>query len=403
MNGFWAFLCVLQLLIGLVVAIGFINGLLVVSRSLRGRQATEAESDASFELDNRVAAAAEALACRGTEVREAAALLLGLMGRHPDGARAIKMAQRGLREAGAGVSSHAQPGVAEDVQRAAPASGEAAWRTRAETVAVSRGSAGSSVDSTAQAIVRRWFDIDNITLLLYLGAGLIVIAAGIFVGSSWDAIGPVARWSIVAATALAFFLTGEAFVLYSPKLGRAGETFRGVGMVLLPFVAIAHDAFIQEGRAPVGYWAVVGAGLAAVYYALHRLIAPGRSSAYLAATSVAVTALLLPDVLELTADWRAPSLLLAGAGFLGVAWATDLSREPLARASRLGSMGALAESHLIVGGLAAVASAIVLGSEVDVIRPELSTIVYLAVLGLSLALTAVWQRVSPDYIDSRSG
>ena len=155
----FALLCVVGLAFGAVVVLGFVNGLVVLSRWLQRRRSGGAVGDATRELDDGVASAAGALADLDTDVRPSRA---------------------------------AEP--------SAP---------------------------TARSVVDRWFDLDNITMLLYLGAGLIVIAAGIFVGSSWDAIGPTARWTVVAATALAFFLVGEGFTRYSAKLARAALDNRG--------------------------------------------------------------------------------------------------------------------------------------------------------------------------------
>ena len=201
------------------------------------------------------------------------------------------------------------------------------------------------------SVRRNWLSLDNITLLLYLGAALVVIAAGAFVGSSWGAISGIARWGIVAVFAALFLGTGEAFIRQSEVLKRAGETFRGVGMLLLPFVALAYDRFVLDGDAPPLFWVIVSAVLAALYYWLYHVTSTERLTAYLSTFSLGVLAILLPDTLGLDNGWQASALLAMSGALFAVAWQVEPDGRRLLKRLQAGQVSILAESHLIIGVL----------------------------------------------------
>jgi hypothetical protein len=81
--------------------------------------------------------------------------------------------------------------------------------------------------------------MDNINLLLFLGAFLIVVSAGIFVGYNFETLSGTAKVIFLAVFTAAFYFTGLALFLKAPKLRPAGTTFTGIGLVLLPFVGLA--------------------------------------------------------------------------------------------------------------------------------------------------------------------
>lgn len=238
--------------------------------------------------------------------------------------------------------------------------------------------------------LQRWLDLDNITLLLYLGAALVVIAVGVFVGSSWDAIGGLARWAIVTFFALAFMGAGEGFVRRSPVLARAGETFKDVGALLLPFSVLAYERFVLAGQGGPLFWVLVAGALALLYYALYRWSNPGRLTAYLAALSLAVLALRLPDSLGLTVGWRMVALLLAAAAFFAALWRAVPDGRDLWQGLQQRVYSPLVESYLIVAILTSFLSFGIfteLGSPADL--PGTS---YLALVSLLLLALAWWLR-----------
>jgi hypothetical protein len=205
--------------------------------------------------------------------------------------------------------------------------------------------------SAPSASPLRWFAPDNITLLLYVGAALMVIAAGVFVASSWDAIDGVARFLVVAIFALAFLVMGELFIRLTQRLRPAGTTFRAVGTVLLPFVALAYDRFVLEGTGGAGYWVGAGAVLALINYAFYRFTNPGRLTAYLGAFSLGILAFALPDALELSVDWTAFSIWMLAAILLFIMSRIVADGRELLKNLFKPTNHPIAESHLIIGGL----------------------------------------------------
>ena len=85
--------------------------------------------------------------------------------------------------------------------------------------------------------------LDNINVILYLGAFLIVVSAGIFVGYNFELLSGVFKTILLGMFAAAFYGLGLILFLYSRKLRPAGVTFTGTGLVLLPLVGLAAYNF----------------------------------------------------------------------------------------------------------------------------------------------------------------
>lgn len=189
---------------------------------------------------------------------------------------------------------------------------------------------------------------DNITLLLYLGAALVVIAAGVFVGGSWEAISGIARFALVLGFALGFGWTGELFVRFTEKLKSAGQTFRTVGTILLPFAALAYERFVLNGNTPAWYWVVTGLGLAGVNYWLYRFSQKGRLTAYLAVFSLGVFALSLPNALKWGDGWFTAIMWFFAVGLFGMVWRLAPDGVALLRDFLRRGNDAIAESHFVL-------------------------------------------------------
>lgn len=85
--------------------------------------------------------------------------------------------------------------------------------------------------------------MDNINLLLYLGAFLVVVSAGIFVGYNFEVLSGTFKTTFLALFAIIFYVVGLGLFLKAPKLRPAGITFTGIGLVLLPLVGLAAYNF----------------------------------------------------------------------------------------------------------------------------------------------------------------
>lgn len=85
--------------------------------------------------------------------------------------------------------------------------------------------------------------LDNINVILYLGAFLIVVSAGIFVGYNFELLTGVFKTVLLGLFAAAFYGVGLLLFLNARKLRPAGVTFTGTGLVLLPLVGLAAYNF----------------------------------------------------------------------------------------------------------------------------------------------------------------
>jgi hypothetical protein len=85
--------------------------------------------------------------------------------------------------------------------------------------------------------------LDNINIILYLGAFLVVVSAGIFVGYNFSVLSGVFKTVFLALFALAFYAVGLILFLYHKKLRPAGVTFTAIGLILLPLVGLAAYNF----------------------------------------------------------------------------------------------------------------------------------------------------------------
>ncbi len=107
--------------------------------------------------------------------------------------------------------------------------------------------------------------LDNINIMLYLGAFLIVVSAGIFIGYNFGVLSGVTKTLVLAAFAAVFYGTGLMFYLKSPRLKPAGTTFTAIGLVLAPLVGLAAYNFIFKGGSGQAVWFVTSLAVFALY------------------------------------------------------------------------------------------------------------------------------------------
>jgi hypothetical protein len=99
-------------------------------------------------------------------------------------------------------------------------------------------------------------NMDNINLLLFLGAFLVVVSAGIFVGVNFQSLTGVFKTVFLGLFAAVFYSVGLWLYLRAPKLRPAGNTFTGIGLVLLPLVGLAAYNFTGAHDHGHGVWFV---------------------------------------------------------------------------------------------------------------------------------------------------
>lgn len=116
-----------------------------------------------------------------------------------------------------------------------PASG---WGGMAPAAAPASASSWSSIDVSNVAR-----SLDNINVILYLGAFLVVVSAGIFVGYNFETLSGVFKTVFLGLFAAMFYVVGLLLFLRTTKLRPAGITFTGIGLVLLPLIGLAAYNF----------------------------------------------------------------------------------------------------------------------------------------------------------------
>lgn len=149
-----------------------------------------------------------------------------------------------------------------------------------------------------------------INLTLFLGAFFIVMASLIFVISSWRLLGAGAKAAIMAVFTSAF-IGGGLICLRLPRVRPAGQTFLGIGAVLLPLDIIgAYNFFLRDqGISGATTW-TFGAAICALFYSALALRQIGQVYAVTALIAVvlawggAIAAFHIPD------PWIGPAFLI---------------------------------------------------------------------------------------------
>ncbi len=100
-----------------------------------------------------------------------------------------------------------------------------------------------------------WYSNNSISLLLYIGAFLIVASASAFVGFQWGVLSGTIKASVLTLVATAFFGFGIWF-FNIPKIRHAGNTFIGIGALLIPVCGSAWYNFVFKdlGTPPGPVW-----------------------------------------------------------------------------------------------------------------------------------------------------
>ncbi len=101
--------------------------------------------------------------------------------------------------------------------------------------------------------------LQNINVLLYLGAFFVVVAASIFAATTSQAIGAGGQIVIMGLVTAAFFLTGLGLYRYTDRIKPAGVTFTAIGLLLAPLVGVAAQSLLFAGRNPAPVWLVTSA------------------------------------------------------------------------------------------------------------------------------------------------
>jgi hypothetical protein len=226
-----------------------------------------------------------------------------------------------------------------------------------------------------------------INLTLFLGAFFVVMASLIFVISSWRSLGAGAKAAIMLGFTAAFIGSG-LLCLRLPRVRPAGQTFLGIGAILLPLDIVgAYNFFLREqGLSLAATWAF-GAAVCAVFYgalALRRIGRVYAVAALLAAIASWWGALVAAD---LPRGWFGPAFLVLPLALLMVGRFCE--RSALGRAT-FGALPAWLAQGLIPLGLAAT---VVVG---DIDRERVAPLVALS-LGIVIYTLGALTQPQPTW------
>ncbi|MEI7818650.1 MAG: hypothetical protein WCI47_00875 [bacterium] len=98
--------------------------------------------------------------------------------------------------------------------------------------------------------------MQNINILLYLGAFMIVIAAGAFVGSNYGAIDSLTKVVLLGFLTLIFYGAGLGLYKLTDKIKPAGVTFTAIGLLMVPLVGLAVQSLLNDGRPAGPVWLI---------------------------------------------------------------------------------------------------------------------------------------------------
>lgn len=101
--------------------------------------------------------------------------------------------------------------------------------------------------------------MQNINVLLYLGAFLIVIAAGTFVGSNYGSLDELTKVMLLGILSGSFYLAGLGLYKFTDKIKPAGVTFAAVGMLTAPLVGVAAQTLLYASKPAGPVWLVTSA------------------------------------------------------------------------------------------------------------------------------------------------
>lgn len=114
--------------------------------------------------------------------------------------------------------------------------------------------------------------IDNANILLFIGAFLIVTAAGLFIGYSYDNLSNIFKFFALSLFALTFYLSGLYLYKNKTHLKPAGLTFLIIGLILFPLLGIGYYHLFPAGN-PYNIMIAFSLITCGIYFFTYQLIA----------------------------------------------------------------------------------------------------------------------------------
>ena len=133
----------------------------------------------------------------------------------------------------------------------------------------------NSASSTSVKQANPFEILQNINILLYVGAFLVVGSTALLVGTNSESFSGVSKFMLVVLFAVVFYITGLSFYTRINKLKPAGLTFTAIGMLMLPFIAVSYSNFIDTNVDIASLWFITslfGVGLYSLTYYFMRSV-----------------------------------------------------------------------------------------------------------------------------------
>lgn len=284
----------------------------VYSRKSRARKATTTEPSTQdgFVRDEFGALRLEDMAERVRDDKERHVLL-----------RAANSLRYGRKDMMADIANQAPPSAPATAQLA-PVATRSADGLQARTTPNPLPTNASELKEPQEPLTERGLKaLQNINILLYLGAFFIIVAAGVFVGSTYNSINDTSKVFLLGLFAAAFYLSGLALYRLTDKIKPAGVTFTAIGLLVTPLVGVAAQNLLYADKNPGPVWLITSVALLIMQVVAFVVIHKSYIAYYAALTTIslfqAITSTASADVY-----WYGWVMLATSMVFVGLSKAT---------------------------------------------------------------------------------
>lgn len=151
--------------------------------------------------------------------------------------------------------------------------------------------------------------LDPATLMLYLGAFLVVAAGIVYASYNWSDLVAWQKLGLLAAVTLAFGATGW-FLLGNQRVSKAAETFIAISALLVPANAVAAWSVFDRGNASIPVITLLGSLVTTITYTVFSIRPGDRAYAYGASISALVAIGAILPAAGLHWGWSGPATLI---------------------------------------------------------------------------------------------
>lgn len=160
--------------------------------------------------------------------------------------------------------------------------------------------------------------LQNINILLYLGAFFVVIASGAFIGSTYGSLGDAAKVALLGLFTAVFYLGGLTLFVTTTRIRPAGVTFTAIGLLLAPLVGVAAQTLLFAGQNPGPVWLVTSIILVIMQAVAFLVIRKSYIAYYGALTTISLFQALTATT-QAPVYWYGWAMLMTSMGYIFLA------------------------------------------------------------------------------------